>query len=90
MGKKDNCAVFGFNNHRLFFSLVLEIRSFTVYFSGKWLSLLHQNTAQGSFFPLQSFSTKTLRKMSRKALENTNEMCSCPLAGHPIIPLKSN
>ena len=37
------------------------------------------NTAQGSFFPLESYSKKTLRKMSRKALENTNEMCSCPL-----------
>ena len=27
--------------------------------------------------------------MSRKALENTNEMCSCP-PGHPIILFKSN
>ena len=27
--------------------------------------------------------------MSRKVLENTNEMCSCP-PGHPIILLKSN
>ena len=27
--------------------------------------------------------------MSRKALTNTDEMCSCP-PGHPIILLKSN
>ena len=39
--------------------------------------LLHPNTAQGSFTPLQSYSKK--EKMSRKALENTNEMCLCPL-----------
>ena len=43
-----------------FSSLELEIWSFTVYFSGKRRSLLHQNTAQGSFFPLQSYSKKTL------------------------------
>ena len=60
-------------------SLVLEIWSLSVYFSGKRRSLLHPNTAQGSFFPLQSYSKKTLRKNVPKALENTNEMCSCPL-----------
>ena len=43
-------------------SLVLEIWSFTAYFSGKRRSLLHRNTVQGSFFPLQSDSKKTLRK----------------------------
>ena len=42
-------------------------------------SLLHPNTAQGSFFPLQSYSKKTLRKNVPKTLENTNEMRSCPL-----------
>ena len=31
-------------------SLVLEIWSFTIYFSGKRRSLLHPNKAQGSFF----------------------------------------
>ena len=45
-----------------FCSLVLEIWSFTLYFSGKRRSLLHPNTAQGSFFPLQSYSKKTLQK----------------------------
>ena len=43
-------------------SLVLEIWSFTVYFSEKRRSLLHPNMAQGSFFPLQSYSKKPLRK----------------------------
>ena len=33
--------------------------NFTVYFLGKRRSLLHPNTAQRSFFPLQSFSRKT-------------------------------
>ena len=33
--------------------------NFNVYFSGKRRSLLHPNTAQRSFFPLQSFSMKT-------------------------------
>ena len=56
------CAVFGFNNDHLFSSLVLEIWSFTVYFSGKRRSLWHPDTAQGSFFPLPSYSRKTLRK----------------------------
>ena len=32
---------------------------FNVHFSGKRRSLLHPNTAQRSFFPLQSFSRKT-------------------------------
>ena len=45
---------------------VLEIWSFIVYFSGKRLSLLHPNTAQRSFFPLQSYSKKTLRKNAPK------------------------
>ena len=59
--------------------LVLEIWSFTIYFSGKRRSLLHPNTAQRSFFPLQSYSRKTLRK--RRALIRSEYigMCSCPL-----------
>ena len=51
MGKKDPRAVFGCNDDRLS-SLVLEIWSFTVYFSGKKRPSLHPNTAQGSFFPI--------------------------------------
>ena len=34
--------------------LVLEIWSFTIHFSGRRRSLLHPNTEQRSFFPLQS------------------------------------
>ena len=34
-------------------------RELTVYFSGKRRSLLHPNTVQRVFFPLQSFSGKT-------------------------------
>ena len=34
-------------------------RELTVYFSGKRRSLLHPNTVQRAFFPLQSFSGKT-------------------------------
>ena len=40
--------------------------NFTVCFSGKRRSLLHLNTAQRSFFPLQSFSRKTSRKIGSK------------------------
>ena len=43
-GKKDLCPVFGCNNDRLFSSLVLEIWSFTVYFSGKRRSLFQLDT----------------------------------------------
>ena len=45
-----------------FSSLVLEIWSFTLYFTGKRRSSLHPNMAQGSFFPLHSYSKKTSRK----------------------------
>ena len=64
--------MFGCNNDRLFSSLVLEIWSFTVYFSGKRRSLLHRNTAQGSFSPLQSYSKKTLRKNVPKSARNAH------------------
>ena len=70
-------------------SLVLEIWSFTVYFSGKRRSLLHQNTAQGSFFPLQSYSKKTLRKNVPKSARKYKRNVLMP-PGHPIILLKLN
>ena len=41
--------------------------NFNVYFSGKRRSLLHPNTAQRSFFPLQYFSRKTERKIGPKS-----------------------
>ena len=39
--------------------LLGQKENFTVYFAGKRRSLLHPNTTRRSFFPLQSFSTKT-------------------------------
>ena len=71
--------------------IVLEIWSSSVYFLGKRQSLLHPNMAQGSFFQLQSYSKKTLRKklMPRKVLVNTKGIVLMP-PGHPIILLKSN
>ena len=56
--------MFGCNNDRLFL-----VWSFTVYFSGKGQSLLHQNTVQESFSPLQSYSKKTLRKNVPKSTQ---------------------
>ena len=56
------------NKSSSFSCLVLEIWSFTVYFSGKRRSLLHPNTAQGSFLPLQSYSKKTLSLYNKGVL----------------------
>ena len=52
-------------------------------------SLLHPNTAQGSFFPLQSYSKKTLRKNVPKSVRKYKRNVLMP-PGHPIILLKSN
>ena len=83
-------ALFGTFYLRLpFSSLVLVIWSFTVYFSGKRRSLLHPNTAQGSFFPLQSYFKKTLRKNVPKSARKYKRNVLMP-PGHPIILLKSN
>ena len=70
--------------------LVLEIWSFTVYFSEKRRSLLHPNTAQRSFFPLQSYSKKTLRKNVPKSARKYKRNGSCPMQGHPMILITSN
>ena len=86
---KCPCAVFWCNNDYLFSSLVLEIWTFTVYFSGKGWSLLHQNMAQGSFCPLQSYSKKTLRKNVPKSVRKCKRNVLMP-PGHPIILFKSN
>ena len=69
--------------------MVLEIWSFTVYFSGKRQSLLHPNKAQGYFFPLQSYSKKALRKNVPKSAQKYERNVLMP-PGHPIILLKSN
>ena len=52
-------------------------------------SLLHPNTAQGSFFPLESYSKKTLRKNVPKSARKYKRNVLMP-PGHPIILLKSN
>ena len=52
-------------------SIYGQKENFTVYFSGKRRSLLHWNTAQRSFFPLQSFSRKSKEQLARKARVNT-------------------
>ena len=58
-------------------------------FLGKRGSLLHPNTAQGSFFPLQSYCKKALRKnVQKSALKYKRNVLMPP--GHPIILLKSN
>ena len=48
---------------------------------GKRQSLLNPNAAQQSFFPLQSYSKETLRKIALKGTCKliVNRMCSCPL-----------
>ena len=56
-------------------------------------SLLHSSTVQRSFFPLQSFSRKTLRKISPKRARIYSERAYLivPMpSGHPIILPKSN
>ena len=50
--------------------------NFNVYFSAKRRSLLHPNTAQRSFSPLQSFSRKLKEKWARKARVNTDASIS--------------
>ena len=55
-GKKDPCAVFGCNNDRLFpekYTVKDHISNTKL---EKYDHLLHPNTAQGSFFPLQSYA----------------------------------
>ena len=49
----------------------------------------YPNTAQGSFFPLQSYSKKTLRKNVPKSARKYKRNVLMP-PGHPIILLKSN
>ena len=60
-GKKDPCAVFGCNNDRLFpekYTVKDHISNTKL---EKRRSLLHPNTAQGSFFPLQSYSMNKVK-----------------------------
>ena len=50
---------------------------------GKRQSLLHPNTVQGSFFPLQSYFKKTLRKNVPKSARKYKRNVLIP-PGHPI------
>ena len=52
-------------------------------------SLLHPNTAQGSLFPLQSYSKKPLRKNALKSAQKYKRNVLMP-PGHPKILHKSN
>ena len=79
MRKKDFCAVFGCNNDRLFSEKYTMEDHISDTKLEKGDHYYIQTPSQGSFFPLLSSSKKTFKKMSRKAPENTNEMCSCPL-----------
>ena len=47
------------------------------------------NTAQGFFFPLESYSKKTLRKNVPKSARKYKRNVLMP-PGHPIVVLKSN
>ena len=49
----------------------------------------HPNTAQGSFFPLQSYSKKTVGKNVLKSARKYKRNVLMP-PEHPIILLKSN
>ena len=51
--------------------------------------IIHPNTAQGSFFPLQSYSEKILRKNFQESARKYQRNVLMP-PGHPIILLKSN
>ena len=71
------------HEHDPVFRLVLVSWSFTVYFSRKRRSLSHPNAAQGSFFPLQSYYRKTLRKNAPKgARGNTKRIFRNVLMPH--------
>ena len=54
----------------------------------RW-SLLHPNTAQGSFLPLESYSKNTLWKNIPKSARKYKRNVLMP-PGHPIILLKLN
>ena len=62
------------------------------FFSRKRRSLLHPNTVQSSFFPLKSYSWKTLRTIARKARPDTQWVYRIVLMPprHPITLLNSN
>ena len=81
--------MFGCNNDRLFSEKYAVKDHISNTKLEKRRSLLHPNTAQGSFFTLQSYSKKTLRKKVPKSVRKYKRNVLMP-PGHPIILLKSN
>ena len=79
MGKKDLCAVLGCNNDRFFPEkyTVKDHISNTKLEKGDHYYI--QTRHKDLFSHYNLILRKLYEKMSRKALENTNEMCSCPL-----------
>ena len=76
--------MFGCNNDRLFPKkhTVKDHTSNTKLEKGN--HYYNPNTAQGSFFPLQSYSKKTLRKNVPKSAQKYKQNVLMP-PGHPII-----
>ena len=70
-------------------SVIIQREATKQYDSVERRSLLHTNTAQGSVFPLQSYSKKTLRKNVPKSARKYKRNVLMP-PGHPITLLKSN
>ena len=70
-------------------SVIIQREATKQYDSVERRSLLHPNTAQGSVFPLQSYSKKTLRKNVPKSARKYKRNVLMP-PGHPIILFKSN
>ena len=79
MGKKDPRAVIGCNNDRLFAEkyTVKDHISNTKLEKGDHCYI--QTRHKDLFSHYNLILRKRKEKMSRKALENTNKMCSCPL-----------
>ena len=79
MGKKSLCAVFGRYNDRLFSEkfTVKDYISKTKLKKGDHYYI--QTRYKDLFCYYNLIPRKLYEKMPRKALENTNEMCSCPL-----------
>ena len=82
--------MFGCNNDRLFpepkYTVKDHISNTKLEKDNHYWSLLHPNTARGSFFPLQSYSKKTLRKNVPKSARKHKQNVLMP-HGHPIILL---
>ena len=82
MGKKDPCAVFGCNNDRLCpeKNTVKDQISYTKLEKGDHYYI--QTRHKDLFSHYNLILRKLYEKMSRKALENTNEMAHAPWASY--------